>query len=134
MRVLWPAAAAIALALPLGAHAAPPTAKATPHATKAAPNKSQPADASGLNERTITEGLKKAGYTDIKVAPIVFIARAIDKKGHTVLLAFRPHSLDAATGGDMTSSDDQPAVQGNADQPSAGAPKASLDNTDKVER
>ena len=133
MRALLPAAAVIALALPLAAHAAPATTKATPHAAKAAPNKPQTEEASGLNERTITEGLKKAGFTNIKVAPIVFIARATDKDGHAVLMAFRPHALETGSGGDMTPSTDQPDVQGNADQPSAGALSGSLDNTDKVQ-
>jgi len=141
MRALLLATAAIALALSPAAHAAPTTAKAAPHAAKAtshaakaAPGKTQTAEANGLNEQTITEGLKRAGFTDIKVAPVVFLARAKDKDGHSVLMAFRPPSLGATSDERSQPSNDEPNIANNAGQPQPGSGTAdNLDTTDKVQ-
>jgi len=77
------AVAAVALTLPIAAQAAPNTAK--------------PAQLKTVTRQAIATDLKKAGFTDVQVRPVAFVARAKDKNGHLVLMAFRPHSFEAVT-------------------------------------
>jgi hypothetical protein len=79
--ILAVAAVGLLAALPIGAQAAGANTGKALH----------------VNQRTITADLKKAGFTNIQVHPVAFVARAIDKQGHPVLMAFRPHSFEAVT-------------------------------------
>jgi len=45
----------------------------------------------------IRSSLERAGFTNISVRPMAFVARATDRNGHLVLMAFRPHSFHAVT-------------------------------------
>lgn len=83
MRSTLLAAAAIALALPIAA--------------QAAPNVAQPRQTTHVTGKAISADLKKAGFTDIQVKPVAFVAKAKDKDGRLVLMAFRPHSFEAVT-------------------------------------
>lgn len=83
MRSTLLAAAAVALALPIAAHAAP--------------NAVRPTRSTHVTGKAISADLKKAGFTNIQVKPVAFVARAKDKDGRMVLMAFRPHSFEAVT-------------------------------------
>jgi len=68
-----------------------------PIAAQAAPNAAKPAQSTTVTRQAIATDLKKAGFTDVQVRPVAFVARAKDKNGHLVLMAFRPHSFEAVT-------------------------------------
>ncbi len=105
-------AIAVALALPIAAQAAPnpssaadapsttspattaPSATTTPDSS---PSPSKMSTHGRLDRNVIRADLKKAGFTNIRVMPVAFVARATDKQGHPVLMAFRPHSFEAVT-------------------------------------
>ena len=111
MRATTLAVAIVALALPITAQAAPNTAK--------------PAQSKNVTRQTITADLKKAGFTNIQVQPVAFIARATDKNGHPVLMAFRPHSFEAVTelGGSGTQN-------GTGSMSGSKAPGKNMNNND----
>lgn len=104
MRSTLLAVAAAALALPIAAQAAPSAAQAAPsaaqpeaNATQAEPNVAPSSRSRRVTGQTLAAGLKKAGFTNIQVRPVSFVARATDKNGRLVLMAFRPHSFTAVT-------------------------------------
>jgi hypothetical protein len=77
------AVAAVALALPIVA--------------RAAPNTAQPTQSRHVTGHAIAADLKRSGFTNIRVRPVAFVARATDSKGRMVLMAFRPNSFTAVT-------------------------------------
>lgn len=50
-----------------------------------------------MARNVIRSRLERAGFTNIRVRPTAFVARATDRNGHLVLMAFRPHSFHAVT-------------------------------------
>lgn len=83
MRSTLLAVAAVTLALPIAA--------------RAAPNTTQPMRSTHVTGHAIAADLKKSGFTNIQVRPVAFVARATDSKGRMVLMAFRPNSFTAVT-------------------------------------
>jgi hypothetical protein len=77
------AAAALAVALPV--------------AVQAAPNTATPMHRQHVTQHTIAADLQKAGFTNVDVRAVAFVARATDKNGRPVLMAFRPNSFTAVT-------------------------------------
>jgi len=108
MRSLFLSTAAIALAFAL------------PVAAQAAPNATKPSHMQQVTRQTIAADLKKAGFTDVQVKPVAFVARATDKNGHPVLMAFRPHSFEAVT----QLSDSGSAAKNGANDNSSNNPPA----------
>lgn len=83
MRSTLLAVAAVALTLPIAA--------------RAAPNTAQPMRSTHVTGHAIAADLKRSGFTNIRVRPVAFVARATDSKGRMVLMAFRPNSFTAVT-------------------------------------
>ena len=94
-----------------GANAVPgyPDVKVLPVDTAAKP--ATPAtDAAGTNMRTqLSDNLKKAGYTDVKVVPEAFLVEARNKAGEQVRMFLTPDSMTVFTAQDPKGQDTRTA-------------------------
>jgi len=94
-----------------GPHAVPgyPDVKALPIDTVAKP--ATPAtEAAGTSVRMqLSDNLKKAGYTDVKVVPEAFIVEAKNKAGEQVRMFLTPDSLTVFTAQDPKGQDTKTA-------------------------
>ena len=93
------------------AHAVPgyPDVKVLPVDTAAKPA-TPPTEAAGTNLRMqLTDNLKKAGYTDVKVVPEAFLVEAKNKAGDQVRMFLTPDSMTVFTAQDPKGQDTKSA-------------------------
>jgi len=101
------------------AQSTPPAASNT--VTKVAAADSSPAQATasgaqaaGANlQQTLSDNLKKAGYTDVKIEPDAFIVEAKNKAGKPMMMFLTPDSLTVFTAKDAKGENSQTSTGGS---------------------
>ena len=122
---------AIGLAGP--AFAATSTSPAPTPATNSQTNSQSTSNETGTNVRQqVQNDLAKAGFTDIKIMPELYLIRAKDTKGNAVMMVINPDSFTevtaispkntASASNDNTSTSDK-MTKGSTASPAAPAPK-----------
>jgi hypothetical protein len=88
--------AALALALTVSGTAFAQSSTSTPNPTSpSATNQPKANQQSALTVEKVTQGLQKAGFTDIKVLEDAFLIQAKTKDGNSILMTIGPNGMSA---------------------------------------